>query len=249
MIKFADNLLKLYQTKSADHVSSKLKETQKKEYRNAYLEALKYLAEVGKDSIHEYKSNIPTSMRVLSQSPVTDREFVYHASGKKFDMLDPKFNSKKVWGHEFNVPVVFAGDSPSSAFAATPTAEYQAVKDKVNDSVYHRLYDKKTGRKVLLGHTPGGYLYKLPASAFTKVVREDHELGGLEISTEYLSHKPVKPISVTPIQSTDVDAIPEYEYLGKDLVGEMSAQDYLNHAKDPKVIAAVKTWLGNKQDL
>ena len=58
----------------------------------------------------------------------------------------------------------------------------------------------------------------------------------------------MKPISVTPMQSTDVDAIPEYEYLGEDFVGEMPAQHYLNHAKDPKVIAAVKAWLANKQE-
>ena len=45
MIKLSNNLLKLHQTKSADHVSSKLKEMQKKEYPNAHPEALKYLAE------------------------------------------------------------------------------------------------------------------------------------------------------------------------------------------------------------
>ena len=198
-------------------------------------------------SVHEYAANDP-NMRILSQGPVTDRDFLYHASGKKFDSLDPSYNSKKSFGHEYNVPVVFAGDSPSSAFAANPTAEYQAVKDKIKNSVYHRLIDEQTGRKALLGHTPGGYLYKLPASAFKKIDREDNELGKLNKSTEYVSHMPVKPISVTPMQSTDVDAIPEYEYLGEDFVGEMPAQHYLNHAKDPKVIAAVKAWLGNKQE-
>ena len=198
-------------------------------------------------SDHEYTANDP-NMRILSQGPVTDRDFLYHASGKKFDSLDPSYNSKKSFGHEYNAPVVFAGDSPSSAFAANPTAEYQAVKDKIKNSVYHRLIDEQTGRKALLGHTPGGYLYKLPASAFKKIDREDNELGKLNKSTEYVSHLPVKPISVTPMQSTDVDAIPEYEYLGEDFVGEMPAQHYLNHAKDPKVIAAVKAWLGNKQE-
>ena len=198
-------------------------------------------------SVHEYAANDP-NMRILSQGPVTDRDFLYHASGKKFDSLDPSYNSKKSFGHEYNAPVVFAGDSPSSAFAANPTAEYQAVKDKIRNSVYHRLIDEQTGRKALLGHTPGGYLYKLPASAFTKIDREDNELGKWNKSTEYVSHMPVKPISVTPMQSTDVDAIPEYEYLGEDFVGEMPAQHYLNHAKDPKVIAAVKAWLGNKQE-
>jgi len=197
-------------------------------------------------SHHEYIANDP-NMRILSQGPVTDRDFLYHASGKKFDSLDPSYNSKKSFGHEYNAPVVFAGDSPSSAFAANPTAEYQAVKDKIKNSVYHRLIDEQTGRKALLGHTPGGYLYKLPASAFTKIDREDNELGKWNKSTEYVSHMPVKPISVTPIQSTDVDAIPEYEYLGEDFVGEMPAQHYLNHAKDPKVIAAVKAWLANKE--
>ena len=198
-------------------------------------------------SDHEYTANDP-NMRILSQGPVTDRDFLYHASGKKFDSLDPSYNSKKSFGHEYNAPVVFAGDSPSSAFAANPTAEYQAVKDKIKNSVYHRLIDEQTGRKALLGHTSGGYLYKLPASAFTKIDREDNELGKWNKSTEYVSHLPVKPISVTPMQSTDVDAIPEYEYLGEDFVGEMPAQHYLNHAKDPKVIAAVKAWLGNKQE-
>ena len=198
-------------------------------------------------SDHEYTANDP-NMRIISQGPVTDKDFLYHTSGKKFDSLDPSYNSKKSFGHEYNSPVVFAGDSPSSAFASNPTAEYQAVKDKIKNSVYHRLIDEQTGRKALLGHTPGGYLYKLPASAFTKIDREDNELGKWNKSTEYISRMPVKPISVTPMQSTDVDAIPEYEYLGEDFVGEMPAQHYLNHAKDPKVIAAVKAWLGNKQE-
>ena len=197
--------------------------------------------------IHAYKANDP-AMRILSQSPVTDKDFLYHASGKKFDALDPKYNSKRSYGHEYTEPVVFAGDAPSSAFASNPTAEYQAVKDKMKDSVYHRLIDELTGRKALLGHTPGGYLYKLPASAFTRIDREDNELGKWNKSTEYVSHRPVKPVSVTPMQSTDVDAIPEYEYLGKDFVGEMPAQHYLKHAKNPKVIAAIQAWLANKQE-
>lgn len=210
-------------------------------------EILKSAAVTKEELIHAYKANDP-AMRILSQSPVTDKDFLYHASGKKFDALDPKYNSKRSYGHEYTEPVVFAGDAPSSAFASNPTAEYQAVKDKMKDSVYHRLIDELTGRKALLGHTPGGYLYKLPASAFTRIDREDNELGKWNKSTEYVSHRPVKPISVTPMQSTDVDAIPEYEYLGKDFVGEMPAQHYLKHAKNPKVIAAIQAWLANKQE-
>ena len=201
---------------------------------------------IKEELIHVYKANDP-DMRILSQSPVLDKDFLYHASGKKFDVLDPKYNSKRSYGHEYTEPVVFAGDAPSSAFASNPTAEYQAVKDKMKDSVYHRLIDELTGRKALLGHTPGGYLYKLPASAFTRIDREDNELGKWNKSTEYVSHRPVKPVSVTPMQSTDVDAIPEYEYLGKDFVAEMPAQHYLKHAKNPKVIAAIQTWLANNE--
>ena len=192
-----------------------------------------------------YKANDP-SMRILKQGPVLDKDFLYHASGKKFDLLDPSYNSKKSYGHEYGVPVVFAGDAPSSAFASNPTAEYQDVKNKINNSVYHRLIDEMTGRKALLGHTPGGYLYKLPASAFTQIDREDNELGKWTKSTEYVSNRAVKPISVTAMKSTDVDAIPEYEYLGEDFVGEMPAQQYLKRAKNPKVIAAIKAWLNNK---
>jgi ADP-ribose pyrophosphatase YjhB (NUDIX family)/acylphosphatase len=209
-------------------------------------EILKSAGVTKEELIHAYKANDP-AMRILSQGPVTDKDFLYHASGKKFDALDPKYNSKRSYGHEYTEPVVFAGDAPSSAFASNPTAEYQAVKDKVKDSVYHRLIDELTGRKALLGHTPGGYLYKLPASAFTRIDREDNELGKWNKSTEYVSHRPVKPVSVTPMQSTDVDAIPEYEYLGKDFVGEMPAQHYLKHAKNPKVIAAIQAWLANKE--
>jgi dephospho-CoA kinase len=197
--------------------------------------------------IHMYAANDP-DMRILSQGPVTEKDFLYHASGKKFDILDPKYNSKKSYGYEYTEPVVFAGDAASSAFAANPTEEYQSVKDKIKESVYHRLIDELTGRKALLGHTPGGYLYKLPASEFTRIEREDNELGKWNKSTEYISHRPVKPVSVTPIQSTDVDAIPEYEYLGKDFVGEMPAQHYLKQAKNPKVIAAVNAWLANNQE-
>ena len=210
-----------------------------------------------KDQLHSStlpvkKANISAGdpgMLIKYIQDVKNRKYLYHGSGQKLDNLDPKFNSKKHYGYEYGVPVVFATDKPSSAFTATPTPEYLALKNKINDSIYHRLIDPATGRKLLLGHNPTGYMHVLPASSFKYITREDKELGQYITSNEYVSEQPVKPLRSYKMRKRDVDAIPEYEFLGEDNVGEMNVQDYLTKAKDPKVILAIQNWLNKRSSI
>jgi len=182
-------------------------------------------------------------MIIKSIEDIKNRKYLYHGSAQKLDVLDPKFNQKYNYGYEYGDQVAYAADKPSSAFTNTPTPEYLAMKEKIKNSVYHRLIDPSTGRKLLLGHTPNGYMHVFPASHFKKITREDKELGQTITSSEYVSDKPVKPLRTYKMRKRDVDAIPEYEFLGEENVGEMNVQDYLSKAKDPKVISAIKAWI------
>ena len=83
-----------------DEVLRRLLNSKTSNYQQAYSQNEK------EELIHVYKANDP-DMRILSQSPVLDKDFLYHASGKKFDVLDPKYNSKRSYGHEYTEPVVF----------------------------------------------------------------------------------------------------------------------------------------------
>lgn len=195
-----------------------------------------------------YKATAP-GMRILKSEDVTDLQKLYHVSGQQLSSVDPKFNTKKYYGYEYGKPVIFAGDKPSSAFAGTPTKEYAALKEQLKDSIYHRLFDPKTGRKLLLGHNSGGFVHELSPQGFKRVTREDMELGKPEVSTEYIHDKPVKPTNTYPIKNTDVDAIPEYEYLGEQHVGEMPVDEYLKHAKNPQVRNAIMQWMNKKANV
>jgi hypothetical protein len=173
---------------------------------------------------------------------------LYHGSGKKLDELDPAFNTKKDFGYEYGKPVAFAGESPSTAFTASPTEEYQALKEKLKQSIYHRLIDPATGAKLLLGHHQGGFIHEFDPADFVKVKRRDKEGGKHVESEEYVTTKKVKPKKVYAPTTFDVDSIPEYEYLGQEHVGEMTVDAYLAKARDKKVIAAVQAWRARHQE-
>ena len=190
---------------------------------------------------HPLLKTDPDMLEMLVSTPKV--KTLYHVSPKQLTELNPAYNTKKYFGYEYGVPVVFAGDALSSAFAAAPTEEYLNLKNKLQKSIYHRLVDEKSGRKVLLGHNPGGYAHELDPKDFYRVERTDREVGKPTKSIEYVATKKVKPLKSYPIKMTDYDALPEYEFIGDNYVGEIPASDYLAKAKNPKVITAINNWL------
>jgi len=141
--------------------------------------------------------------------------------------------------HEYGIPVVYASDKPSNAYCYQPTELYEETRKKEGMSVYHRL--THGDHKILLGAKLKGYIYVLSGKDFYEVVREDFETGKWIRSVEWIS-----PHEVTPIDSIELDKpydwemIPEYEFLGTEYVGELSAEEYLRHAKDEQVKKAIQ---------
>ncbi len=134
---------------------------------------------------------------------------------------------------------MFASDKPSNAFCYAPTELYTKTKENVGTSVYHRL--THDGHNILLGAHLKGYIYILSGSDFYEVIREDFEVGKWIRSTEWVSPRKVSPIEAVEItQPYDWEMIPEYEFLGLEYVGEMSAMKYLSLAKDEFVKKAIR---------
>ena len=125
--------------------------------------------------------------------------------------------------HEYGIPVVYASDKPSNAFCYKPTEIYEKTREEKGTSVYHRLGHEN--HKILLGANLKGYIYVLKGSDFFEIVREDFELGKWIRSTEWLSPHEVTSIEVT--KPYDWEMPPEYEFLGTEHVGEMSAKEYI----------------------
>jgi len=123
---------------------------------------------------HPFKSYSEDEFRILEVKQC-DREFLFHSSGKEIDVLDPYFNSKReAFGnaHEYGVPVVYAMDKPSNAFCYEPTKQYEATRERVGNSVYHRLTHEN--HKILLGVHLKGFIYVLSGHDFYEITREDH---------------------------------------------------------------------------
>jgi hypothetical protein len=188
-----------------------------------------------------FKSFSETEFKIIEVKSCT-KKFLFHASGKKLEKLDPVYNRKLgAYGfvHEYGVPVVYASDSPSNAFCYEPTDVYIKTREQQGTSVYHRLIHEN--HKILLGANMKGYIYVLPGSDFFEVTRDDFEMGKWIRSVEWISPHEVAPIEAIEITKPyDWEMIPEYEFLGIDHVGEMSAIEYLNLAKDESVKQAVK---------
>ena len=169
------------------------------------------------------------------------KEFLFHSSGKKLESLNPQHN--RVLGaygvHEYGIPVIYASDKPSNAFCYESTELYQQTKEKYGTSVYHRLINGN--HKILLGAKLKGYIYVLSGKDFYEVTREDFEIGKWIKSTEWITDKEVKPVDVIEIiEPYDWEMIPEYEFLGDEYVGELSAEEYLAFAQDDKVKEAIR---------
>lgn len=194
---------------------------------------------------HGLVSADPNNMQILEVTPTKNHlKYLFHGSDKQLTTLDLKFNSKKSFGYEYGKPVIYASDQPSSAFTVTPTEDYQKQKE-TTDYAYHRL--THGDRKILLGHNLNGHVHVLPTDNFWRVRRKDYENGKWSESVEYVADKPVKPVQIVPIQSPiDSEAVPEYEFLGADRVGEMPAEEYLRDAKNPAVRKALETLLAAK---
>jgi hypothetical protein len=189
---------------------------------------------------HPFKSFAPDEFKIIEVKPCT-KKFLFHSSGKKIEELDPSFNSKhSAYGssHEYGMPVVFASDRASNAFCYEPTELYIKTRQDIGTSVYHRLVHRD--HNILLGAYLKGYIYVLSGSDFYEVVREDFEVGKWVRSTEWVSPNKVIPIEAIEItQPYDYEMIPEYEFLGTEYVGQMSAEKYLSLAKDENVKNAI----------
>jgi hypothetical protein len=190
---------------------------------------------------HPFKSFADDEFRIIEVNKCT-KQFLFHSSGKKLDFLDPSFNSKHIAHgatHEYGVPVVFASDTPSNAFCYEPTELYSKTREEIGTSVYHRLIHEN--HKILLGANLKGYIYILSGKNFYEVIREDFEVAEWVRSTEYISPSKVTPIEVIEItRPYDWEIIPEYEFLGTEYVGEMSAEKYIDLVKDSAVKKAIQ---------
>ncbi len=193
------------------------------------------------NNIHPFKSFSESEFKIIDVKPC-GKEFLFHSSGKKFDVLDPTYNAKhSAYNsvHEYGVPVVFASDKPSNAFCYEPTELYEKTKAEQGTSVYHRLTHGE--HKILLGANLKGYIYVLKGSDFYEVTREDFEIGQWVRSIEWVSPHQVTPIEVIEItKAYDWEMIPGYEFLGLENVGEMSAEEYMTLASDNRVKEAIK---------
>lgn len=111
---------------------------------------------------------------------------------------------------------------------------YEKTREKEGTSVYHRLL--QGNHKILLGAHLKGYIYVLSGKDFYEVVREDFETGKWIRSVEWISSHEVVPIdSIEVTKPYDWEMIPQYEFLGTEYVGELSAEGYLRHAKDENI--------------
>lgn len=190
---------------------------------------------------HPFESFNSDEFKIIDVKPC-NKKFLFHSSSQKITDLDPSFNTRhSAYGsvHEYGIPVLYASEYPSNAFCYEPTELYTKTKKEIGTSVYHRL--THNNHKILLGARLKGYLYILPGKDFYEVVRNDFEVGKWIRSTEWISIKKIIPIEVIEIkQPYDWEMIPEYEFLGTDLVGEMSAEKYLSLAKDERVKKAIR---------
>ncbi len=190
---------------------------------------------------HPFKSFAEDEFKIVDVQPC-QKEYLFHSSGKELDVLDPVFNVKHAaYGsvHEYGVPVVFASDRPSDAFCYRPSEIYAKTRAEHGTSVYLRLTHEN--HKILLGAHLQGYIYVLSGKEFYEVVREDFEVGTWVRSTEWISDVKVTPLERIEItRPYDWEMIPEYEFLGPEYVGEMSAEKYLSLAKDESVKRAIR---------
>jgi hypothetical protein len=190
----------------------------------------------------QLKSFNESEFKIIEVKPC-QKEFLFHGSGKKLEKIDPKYNRKlDAYGsvHEYGIPVVFASDKPSNAFCYKPTELYAKTREKEGTSVYHRLVHEN--HKILLGATLEGYIYVLSGKDFYEVIREDFENRKWIRSVEWISPHEVVPVdSIKMTRPYDWEMIPDYEFLGLEYVGELSAKEYLRHAKDERVKKAIQT--------
>jgi hypothetical protein len=191
--------------------------------------------------LHPFKSYSENEFRIIEVKKCT-KNFLFHSSSKKIEVLDPTRNVKhRAYGavHEYGVPVVYASDTPSNAFCYEPTELYKQTRKTEGTSVYHRLTYEN--HKILLGAELRGYIYVVFGKDFYEVTREDFEVGEWVRSTEWVSTHKVTPIEAIEITKPyDWEMIPEYEFLGKEYVGEMPAETYITLAKDENVKKAIR---------
>lgn len=190
---------------------------------------------------HPFTSFSEDEFRILDVKPC-EKEYLFHSTAKSLVALDPIFNAKHAaYGsvHEYGAPVVFATDKPSNAFCYRPSELYAQTRERYGTSVYHRLTHEN--HKILLGAHLQGFIYVISGKDFYEVLREDLEVGQWTRSTEWITDKKVTPLEKIEVTKPyDWEMIPEYEFLGSEYVGEMSAEQYLSLATDENVKRAIR---------
>lgn len=193
-----------------------------------------------KKDIQQLIPYFPNQTKIISIKPFKGK-YIFHGSNKKYSILKPEYNGTygNSESYELGIPVIFGSVKPSDAFCKKPTKQYQELRNKLKDSIYYRLTSK--GRKLLLGHTFGGYIYVCNGGDFVEIVREDFENKKWTRSKEWLALNPVKPIDIIKIEkSFDWECIPEYQFIGAEHVGSLPVKEYLKYCSDKKVIQAIQ---------
>lgn len=189
---------------------------------------------------------IDTDVRIISIKKAKQK-YLFHASPKKFNILDPKKNKNTYGegGYEFGVPVIFARAEPTDDFCKLYSSDYLNTRKNIEGRIYHNLTYK--GRTLHLGSKHHGYIYVLEGYNFLEMTYEIYQLGKWIKYKEWISLFPVKPIEIIKIEKPfKWDKIKEYEFVGKEYVGKLSAKQYLSLVKNNKVKKAVEHWMINE---
>lgn len=223
-----------------------MKKYQSPEFVLKTKEGYKVIWNINKNTIEKHVVPVDTDVRVISLKPAKQK-YLFHASPKKLNILDPQKN-KNVYGeggYEFGSPVVFARAKPTDDFCKLYSHDYIKVRKNISGRIYHNLTYK--GRTLHLGSKHHGYIYVLEGQNFFEMTYEIFQLGKWSKYKEWVSFFSVKPIESIKIEKPfEWDKIKEYEFLGKEYVGKLSAKKYLSLVKNNKVKKAVTNWMINE---
>lgn len=173
------------------------------------------------------------------------KKFLFHSSSKNLKILDPKYCKMVDGGYEYKKPTIHAFDYITNEYCMEPVGEYKKVLRTGISWAHHKLKLKK--RTIFLGTKLKGYIYVLDGRDFYEIIRKDFETGQWKITKEYICYKKIKPIKKVKIKKPiDFENIREYEYLGKENIGEISPKKYLKLAKNQKVKDAIKKVMKRK---
>lgn len=205
----------------------------------------KVICKINNETIEKNLVPVDKDIRIVSLKPAKQK-YLFHASPKSFSILDPQKNKNTYnkGGYEFGTPVVFARAKPTDDFCKLYSSDYIKVRKNISGRIYHNLTYK--GRNLHLGSRHYGYIYVIGGKNFFEITFEIFQLGKWNKYKEWVSFFPVKPIEKIKIERPfEWDKIKEYEFVGKEFVGNLAANKYLKLVKNNKVKIAVINWMEN----